>query len=101
MTSLCPTLGKVYAVEYEGICPLHLQEPFGKQLNIAFIGGPPFITYKPIGGSDFIVTKLLANKFQFIPMYTPARSWEIVQKNHTSFGMVHLVSPTHRHILVL
>lgn len=91
-TSLCPTLGKMYAQEYEGVCPLHFQEPFGKTLNISFIGGPPFITYNPIGGSAFIVTKLLVEKFQFIPKYIPARSWDKVEENHTTFGMVHWVS---------
>ena len=92
LTSLCPTLGKMYAQEYMGVCPLHFQEPFGKTVNISFIGISPYITYNPIGGSAFIVTKLLAKKFQFIPKYIPARSWDKVEMNHTTFGMVHWVS---------
>ena len=82
----------MYAKEYKGACPSHLQEPFGKTLKVAFIGAVPFITYNPIGGSEFIVTNLLAKKFRFIPKYSPARSWDTVQVNNTSYGMVHLVS---------
>ena len=92
LTSLCPTLGKMNAQEHIGVCPLHLQEPFGKTLNISFIGAPPFITYNPIGGSDFIVMNLLAKKFHFIPKYIPARSWDKVEKNNRTFGMLHRVS---------
>ena len=74
-SSLCPALGKLYAQKYAGICPLHFQEPKGKKLNISFIGAPPFITYNPVGGSEFIVMGMLANKFEFIPNYIPARSF--------------------------
>ena len=91
-TSLCPTLGKMYAQEYSGLCPWHFQEPFGKTLNISFIGSPPHITYNPIGGSEFIITNLLAKKFQITPEYTPAPSWDTVKANQTVFGMVDLVS---------
>ena len=91
-TSFCPTLGKKNAQEHIGVCPLHLQEPFGKTLNISFIGVTPYITYNPIGGSDFIVTNALAKKFHFIPKYIPARSWDKVEKNNRTFGMVYRVS---------
>ena len=92
LTSLCPTLGKMYAQEYFGVCPLHLQEPFGKTFNISFAGVSPFIINNPIGGSDFIVTNLLAKKYHFIPKYIPARSWDKVDKSNKTFGMVHQVS---------
>ena len=92
LTSLCPTLGKMYAQEHIGVCPLHLQEPFKKTLRISYIGGPPFITNNPIGGSDFILTNLLAKKYHFLPKYIPARSWDKVEKNNRTFGMVHWVS---------
>ena len=91
-TSLCPTLGKVYAEKHRGVCPKHLQEPAGKTLKVSFIGSQPYIAYNPIRGSDFIVTNLLAKKFQFFPKYSPARSWGIVKENDTSYGMVHWVS---------
>ena len=91
-TSLCPTLGKVYAEVYKGVCPLHLQEPFGKTLNISFIGSAPFITYNPIGGSELIVTNLLAKKFQFIPKYLPARTQDKYEDNNSSYGLLHWVS---------
>ena len=68
-TSLCPTLGKTYAQVYPGVCPLPLQEPFGKELNISFFGFSPFITYNPVGGSAFIVMAMLANKYKFIPNF--------------------------------
>lgn len=70
----------MYAQEVLGLCPDHLQEPFGKILNISFIGFPPFIT------SDFVVTKILGQKFHFTPKYIPATSWDITS------GTVHLVS---------
>ena len=77
MTSFCPKLGKTYAEEFKGSCPSHLQEPFGKTLKISFAGLPPyiigFIDNKPLGGSDILVTKILAKKFGFIPKFIPAR----------------------------
>ena len=85
LTSLCPTLGKIDAQEHIGVCPLHLQEPFGKTLNISFAGVSPFIINNPIGGSDVIVTNLLAKKYHFIPIYKRAKNWG-------TFGMVHQVS---------
>ena len=91
-TSLCPTLGKMYAQVYPGVCPLHLQEPFGKKLNISFIGPTPFITYNPVGGSAFIVMSMLANKYKFIPNYIPAKGFGIVEKNNTKFGMLYKVT---------
>ena len=72
---MCPALGKLYAQKHTGKCPLKFQEPFGKVLKISFIGVPPFITYNPVGGSDFIVMRILANKFQLIPKYIPARTF--------------------------
>ena len=92
LTSLCPTLGETYAQELIGVCPSHLQEPFGKTLRISFLGQPPFITYNPFGGSDFIVTKILAQKYSFIPKYIPARSYDKFEENNNTFGMVHWVS---------
>ena len=92
-TSLCPTLGKKYAQEYSGLCLSHFQEPHGKTLNISFIGSPPHITYNPMGGSEFIITTLLAKKFKFIPKYIPARTYDTFEdSNGKTLGMVNLVS---------
>ena len=91
-TSLCPALGKMYAKEYPGVCPPHFQEPFRKTLNISFIGIPPFITYNPVGGSALRVMAMLANKYEFIPNYIPAKSFDRVKENNTTYGMVHTVS---------
>ena len=77
ITSLCTKLGNMYAEEFKGSCPSHLQEPFGKTLKISFNGIPPYIIYNPIGGSvgsDFLVIKILAKKFSFIPKFIPAKS---------------------------
>ena len=88
-TSLCPTLGKMYAQEHSGACPHHLQEPYGKTLNISFIGTPPYIIYNPLGGSEFIVTALLAKKFHFVPNYIPALAYDPVEdQDSTLVGMV-------------
>ena len=89
-TSLCPTLGKMYAPEHSGACSRHLQEPYGKTLNISFIGTPPYITYNPLGGSEFIVTALLAKKFHFVPNYIPALNVDPVE-NH-DLSLVEMVS---------
>ena len=64
----------MYAHVYKGVCPLHFQQPSGKILNISFIGFPPFVTYNPLGGSAFILMAMLANKYEFIPNYIPAKS---------------------------
>ena len=91
-TSFCPKLGKKNAQEYEGFCPLHVQEPFGKTLNVSFVGDRPFIIYNPLGGSEFITTQILAKKFGFIPKYIPATSWDTTsQGNQTTYGMVQQV----------
>ena len=64
----------MFAEEFNGSCPSHFQEPFGKTLKISFIGIPPYISYNPLGGSEFIVTKIIAEKFRFIPKFIPVKS---------------------------
>ena len=91
VTSLCPVVGKRWAQVVNGACPKHTQSPHGKELNISFIGPPPFITYKPIGGSDFLLMRLLAQKFNFRPKFIPERSYGIVKDNGTLYGMLHTV----------
>ena len=90
--SLCPVLGKVKAQFVKGVCPGHLQSLFGKQIKVSFIGTRPFVTYNPIGGSDFHVVKLLAKKFKFIPRFIPERRIEAVTfPNGTKYGLMHSV----------
>ena len=92
-TSFCPELGKINAEEYKGFCPLHMQEPFGKTLNVSFIGFPTFVIYNPLRGTEFIFTQILAKKFGFIPKYIPATSWDTTsQGNQTTYGMVQQVT---------
>ena len=79
----------MYAQEHSGACPHHLQEPYGKILNISFIGAPPYIIYNPLGGSEFIVTALLAKKFHFVPNYIPAFAYDPLEdEDSTLVGMV-------------
>ena len=79
----------MYAQEHSGACPHHLQEPYGKALNISFNGFLPYINYNPIGGSEFIVTALLAKKFHFVPNYIPALTLDPVEyHDRTLVGMV-------------
>ena len=94
MTSLCPILGKRYAQIFNRDCPKGLQNPHGKELNISFIGHTPFITYKPAGGSDFLLVQLLAEKFRFIPKFVQEKAKDMVQSNLTYYGMVYTVSKT-------
>ena len=90
--SLCPALGKVKAKFVEGMCPGYLHSLFGKQIKVSFIGPRPFVTYNPIGGSDFHVIKLLAKKFKFIPRFIPERSIdETTFPNGTKYGLIHSV----------
>ena len=95
MISLCPTLGKKYALIYQGTCPVHLQTPADKVLPIFFIGTTPFIKYPKdfgkLGGSEFLVMKLLAKKHKFIPNLRPAKSFDIVESNGTQYGLVYQV----------
>ena len=74
MKSLCPVLGKKYAILYNGSCPKHLQQPYQKELPISFIGLPPYIKYSPFGGSDPLIVAIMAKKFGFKPKYLPAKS---------------------------
>ena len=89
--SLCPALGKMRAQIVKGVCPKHLQSPFGKQIKVSFIGPRPFIIYNPIGGSDFQVIKLLAKKLKFIPSFIPERRVEAVFPNGTKYGLINRV----------
>ena len=73
-------------------CPKGLQNPHGKELNISFIGPPPFVTYKPVGGSDFLLIQLLAEKFRFIPKFVQEKAKNMVKSNGTNYGMVNTVS---------
>ena len=91
LTTLCPILGETHAQIFYEPCPRHAQSPRGKELKISFIGPEPFITYNPIGGSDFLIVKLLAKKFGFIPQFVPEKSMDAVKSNGTSYGMVYKV----------
>ena len=95
MISLCPTLGKKYALLNEGTCPLHLQNPANKVLKIFFIGTFPYVKYPRVygklGGSEFQVMELLAEKHKFIPNLRPAKSFDIVENNGRKYGLVYQV----------
>ena len=80
--SLCPVLGKTFAEVRMGLCPHILQHPAGKKIPISFIGPQPYIKYKPsIGGSEFIVIRMLARKFGFLPDFKPERAFDVTKKN--------------------
>ena len=69
--SLCPALGKRHALVFKGLCPFHIQNPLGKELNVMFYLNPPYSAPSPVGGvgSDFLVMHLLARKFGFLPRF--------------------------------
>ena len=90
-TFLCPTLGKTHAVLHNRLCPKELENPYGKELKISFIGQSPFISYSPVGGSDVLVVNMLAEKFKFIPKFIPERSYDRVISNGTTSGMLYRV----------
>ena len=88
---LCPFLGKVHVEAHNGPCPKHMQKPQGKELKVSFIGMTPFIKYGPVGGSEFLLVKILAEKYNFFPKYIPEKSFDMVQKNGTFHGMFYRV----------
>ena len=97
-TFLCPTLGKTHAVLHNRLCPKELENPYGKELKISFIGASPFISYSPVGGSDILLVNMLAEKFKFIPKFIPERSYDPVIRNGIIDGMLYRVR---RNILFL
>ena len=90
-TSLCPVLGQTHGQTYNGLCPGHFQTPYGKELKISFIGIRPYINYDPIGGSEFLIVKILAEKFKFTAKFIPERAADIVNKNGKFYGELHRV----------
>ena len=72
-------------------CSSRLQHPRGKVIPISFIGIVPFIKYNPLGGSEFMVTQILAKKFGFMPNFLPERAFDVTRANGTTHGMVHRV----------
>ena len=64
-------------------------------LPIFFIGTVPYIKYPKdfgkLGGSEFLVMKLLAMKHKFIPKLLPAKSFDIVENNGTHYGLLYQV----------
>ena len=83
----------MFAEVRQGLCPWILQHPIGKKIPISFIGPKPYIKYKPtIGGSEFLVIKMLAQKFKFLPDFKPARAFDVTKKNGSTYGMVWSVS---------
>ena len=86
--SICPVLGKIKAQFVMGACPKHLQTPFGKHIKVSFFGTNPYITYKPIGGSDFHVMKFLAKKHKFIPKFVPEPRLQAIFPNGTKYGLI-------------
>ena len=92
-TCLCPVLGKTYAHAYNGMCPDHLHKSYGKELKVSFIGVRPYINpyNKLLEGSDFLIAKLLAEKFKFKPEFIPEKAFDKVKRNGKFFGMLHRV----------
>ena len=90
-SSLCPVLGKMKAQVYIGMCPWHTESPHQKEIKVSFYGPRPYITYIPVGGSDFTVIRLFAKKHGFIPKFIPARSADIVKANGKATGLLHWV----------
>ena len=91
ISSLCPVLGKTHAQVYNAICPCDTESPLQKEIKVSFYGPRPYITYIPVGGSDFTVVRSFAKKHGFIPKFIPARSADIVKANGMTTGMLHWV----------
>ena len=97
--SLCPVLGNMKALAYNGMCPGHTKSPFQKNIKVSFIGLWPYIVYNPIGGSDFILTRIFAKKHGFNPLFIPAKTFNAVKFNGTTIGMIHQVIKNYSNLL--
>ena len=86
--SLCPALGKRHALVFKGLCPLNLQNPLGKEINVSFYLLPPFAMPAPARGSDFLTLKLLERKFGFIPRFNFEKFVETIAND----SLIHSVS---------
>ena len=69
--TLCPVLGQKYPEIHRGDCPLGLQNPVGKKLQVSFSGTRPYVQLNPVGGTDVDVIDLLSKKFGFLPRFVP------------------------------
>ena len=90
-TYLCPTLGNTNAQLHRVRCPSSLQDPFGKQLQISYIGFVPFIKHDPFGGSDYKVVSIMADKIGFTPHFVPERAFDPITVNGSTYGMLYRV----------
>ena len=62
----------MHALVFKGMCPVHLQNPVGREINVEFGYAPPFSMPSPLVGaigSDILVMQLLARKIGFIPKF--------------------------------
>ena len=91
-------MGKRHVQLFDGMCPQHTIKPNGKKLQVSFLGGRPYINYitDPIGGTDFILTKLFAKKHGFIPKFIPAMNLDIDKSNETKHGLTYWVRITRK-----
>ena len=90
----------MYADKFKGPCPSHLQEPLGKTLKVSYLGMPPYIIgfldkSKPLGGSDILVTKILAKKFSFIPKFIPAMGPPVQQDQVRNYNPLACIASLH------
>ena len=74
--SLCLVLGERHALIVTGLCKEKFQNPMRKKINISFYYAPFWSTNPPLGGSDFLLIKLLARKSGFIPKFIHERNIE-------------------------
>ena len=72
-------------------------------LKIFFIGTAPFVKYPKdyceLGGSDFLVMKVLAKRHKFNPNFLPAKSYDIAEANGTKYGLLYQVTERTNKIL--
>ena len=81
-------MGRKHAIVFKGLCPYHLQIPFGKEINVSFYPSFPFSIPSLASGSDFLTLKLLAKKFGFIPRFKVEKFADAIGND----GMIYSVS---------
>ena len=67
MNSLCPVLGKRHPKLLDIPCPSHLQDPFGKEINVLSRHYPPYSLPPPLRGGDIHIINMLAKKHGITP----------------------------------
>ena len=93
MTSICPGTETKLTTIQKGLCPPSYWNPSGKHLTITLGGIWPYITRSSggrIGGTEPMILKLLAKKFNFSVSFHPINNHKEYYASVSSFLQIEL-----------